>query len=140
MTEKASAALRALVQCRANYRCEYCLLHEADSGLPYEADHVVACKHGGETAEKNLAWTCFNCNRHKGTDLASIDPRTRKIVPLFNPRRHKWSAHFRLEGARIVPLTPQGRVTVFLLQLNRFDRLDVREDLICSERYPGKAP
>ena len=31
--------------------------------------------------------------------------------------------HFRLEGAVIEPLTAVGRVTEFLLQLNRFDRL-----------------
>jgi hypothetical protein len=43
---------------------------------------------------------------------------------------------FRLEGARIVPLTPEGRVAEFLLQLNRFDRLEIRELSMRQGRYP----
>jgi hypothetical protein len=29
-----------------------------------------------------------------------------------------WQAHFQLEGAEIIPLTAEGRVTVVILQLN----------------------
>ena len=37
---------------------------------------------------------------------------------LFNPRQQKWHDHFAVNGARIVGLTPTGRVTIALLQLN----------------------
>ena len=139
MSETIPAALRRLVQQRAGHRCEYCLLHEEDAGLPHEPDHVIARKHRGETTAGNLAWTCFNCNRCKGTDLASIDPETERIVRLFHPRKDAWRRHFRLEGARIVPRTAVGRVTEFLLQLNDPDRLDVRELAVQQGRYPPDA-
>jgi HNH endonuclease len=93
-------------------------------------DHVVAEKHGGQTEESNLALSCLLCNQHKGTDLTSIDPQTGQIAPLFHPRRDQWLDHFRLVGARIDPLTPAGRVTVRLLQLNHPDRLEERELLL----------
>ena len=66
--------LRRQVQERAQRRCEYCLIHEADMYYPYEADYVIAEKHGGPTSLENLAWACFYCNRFKGSDLASVDP------------------------------------------------------------------
>src|SRR5438105_3253306 len=81
---------------RAQGRCEYCLIHEADMYYPHEPDHVVAEKHGGPASLGNLAWACFYCNRFKGSDLASIDPTSNKVVFLFNPREQRWNRHFRL--------------------------------------------
>lgn len=80
MTRKFSVPerLRRQVQERAKGRCEYCLVHEADMYYPHEADHVIAEKHGGPTSLDNLAWACFYCNRFKGSDLASVDPTTKK--------------------------------------------------------------
>jgi hypothetical protein len=78
-------------------------------------DHIVAEKHRGTTTEDNLCFSCFDCNRHKGSDIASIDLDTGALTPLFYPRRDRWSEHFRLEGARIVPLTAVGRVTEYVL-------------------------
>ena len=136
MSDALPASLRTLVQRRASHRCEYCLLHEEDADLAHEPDHIIAIRHRGETHEANLAWACFACNRRKGSDLASIDPETGAIVRLFNPRLDEWTKHFRLEGARITPLSPEGRVTEFLLQLNRFDRVELRELAIQQRRYP----
>jgi hypothetical protein len=93
-------------------------------------------KHRGESHEGNLAWTCFYCNRHKGSDLASIDIETGRIVRLFNPRTDRWSRHFRLDGGVIVPLTARGRVTERLLQLNRSEYVQRREYLILAGSYP----
>ncbi|WP_437581836.1 HNH endonuclease signature motif containing protein [Sorangium sp. So ce887] len=42
----------------------------------HEVDHLVALKHGGATLPENLALSCVLCNKHKGTDLASIDGET----------------------------------------------------------------
>jgi hypothetical protein len=99
MSEDVPAAPRSLARDRANGRCEYCLLHEDDAWVPHEPDHIIARKHRGRTEEPNLAWTCFSCNRHKGTDVASVDEDTGRIVRLFHPRRDRWTKHFRLRGA-----------------------------------------
>jgi hypothetical protein len=136
MSELVSKELRELVRQRARLRCEYCLLHEEDARFPHEPDHIVACKHRGQTDASNLSWTCFACNRHKGSDLASINAETGRIVRLFHPRKDKWSKHFRLEGGVIVPLTPQARVTEFLLQFNWPERVLWRQLLIAADRYP----
>jgi len=74
-----------------------------------------------------LALTCWRCNRHKGTDLGSYDPETGEFSFLFNPRKQKWSEHFVSEEADIDGLTPEGRTTVKLLQLNGDERLSERK-------------
>lgn len=126
------ATLRAAVVERAGERCEYC--HKPQiSFYPHEVDHVVAVKHGGETTLDNLAFACFQCNRYKGSDLASIDPQSGAITPLFNPRTQHWADHFRLDGATIVPLTSEGRATVFLLRLNDPERIQERAVLNVKE-------
>ena len=136
MSDAVPTALRSLVRARAKNRCEYCLLHEEDSDLAHEPDHVIASKHRGRTREENLAWSCFECNRHKGSDVGSFDVESTSFVRLFNPRMDEWSNHFRLEGPYIVPLTPEARVTEFLLQLNDPDRVDTRGFLMAAGRYP----
>jgi hypothetical protein len=133
-------ALRRLVIDRANGCCEYCLLSQEDSFLPHEVDHIIAEKHQGTTIEDNLCLSCIDCNRHKGSDISSIDPDTGELTPLFHPRYDRWDDHFRLEGARIVPLTPAGRVTEYLLQMNSPEQLDKRAALIDLHRYPVPQP
>ena len=122
-----SAGLRRLVRTRAGERCEYCLIPESVSFAVHEIDHIVAEKHGGATDESNLALCCAVCNLHKGSDLSSIDPETGAVVVLFHPRRDIWIDHFRLAGGRVEPVTPIGRTTARLLQLNRPDRVEERE-------------
>jgi hypothetical protein len=136
MSSDVSPALRITVQDRARHRCEYCLLHEDDAWEPHEADHIIARKHSGLTELINLAWTCSICNRHKGSDIASIDEISGNVVRLFHPRRDSWARHFKLVRGRIVPRTSVGRVTAFLLQLNRPDRVRVREILHNNGLYP----
>ena len=136
MSADVPTALRAVIQSRALMRCEYCLLHEDDSWEPHEADHIIARKHRGQTILANLAWTCAVCNRHKGSDLASIDEETGRIVRLYQPRRDRWTRHFRLDGGRIISRTAVGRVTEYLLQLNRPDRVRNRHILAQKGLYP----
>jgi hypothetical protein len=124
------AALRRLVLARAEARCEYCRFPQAFGLLAFEVEHVVAEKHGGATTADNLALACPFCNRFKGTDLGSLDPETGGLVPFYNPRTQRWAEHFRLEGAEIVPLTAEGRVTVHILQFNEQDRVTERQQLI----------
>ena len=130
------APLRRLVRERANDCCEYCLLHERYTIKRHEIDHIEAEKHGGTTVADNLCLSCVECNRHKGSDIASRDLETGEIVAFFHPRHDKWSEHFSLDGSRIVPHTPQGRVTIRLLQLNAPHRMLERERLINLGRYP----
>ena len=114
---------------RAGERCEYCLLPAGVAFFPHEIDHVIAEKHGGVTAAENLAFTCWRCNRHKGSDLGSFDPHTHVFAFLFNPRTQQWSTHFVLHSEHIVGLTPEGRTTVNLLRLNGEERLAERRRL-----------
>ena len=84
------AALRRLVWERANGRCEYCLVHDDDVLLAHQPDHIIAEQHGGPTAAENLALACVHCNRRKGPNIASIDPDSGQLTPLFNPRTQIW--------------------------------------------------
>ena len=120
----------------ASRRCEYCLLDERCASKSHEIDHIIAEKHGGLTSIENLCSSCFDCNRHKGSDLCSLDTETHQIVALFHPRQHTWSDHFTLDGAMIRPLSAVGRVTVRLLQINRTDRLEERRLLRLYGQYP----
>ncbi len=124
------AALRRLVEERANRICEYCLLPANVAFFPHEVVLVVAEKHGGATEAANLAFTCWRCNRHKGTDLGSFDPDTGAFSLLFNPRTQHWAEHFTVQQARFIGLTPAGRTTIRLLQLNTRERIVERQHLI----------
>jgi hypothetical protein len=104
--------------------------------FPHEVDHVIAEKHGGTTVEANLAFTYWRCNRHKGTDLASIDPDTGAVCRLFDPRAQRWRDHFALREGVIVGLTPEGRATARLLQLNTDERVRERQRLLSLGHDP----
>jgi len=126
MASDIPADLRRLVAERAERCCEYCLLPEAFALRNHEPDHIVPRQHGGKTTAANLALACARCNRAKGPNLGSLDVETGELVRFFDPRRDAWSDHFRLDGAVIVPLTAQGRVTVKIFQLNQPHRIAER--------------
>jgi|SRR5579871_2818905 len=128
--------LRDLVYEQARGRCQYCLIHDEDSYKPHEVDHIVAEKHGGQTVAVNLCLSCFDCNRHKGSDLASLDPQSGEVVLLFHPQRDRWAEHFALNGGLIQPISPQGRATARLLQFNTSRRIAERSALTELGRYP----
>lgn len=129
-----SAALRRLVEERANHRCEYCLLPIKIAFFPHEVDHVIAEKHGGATNADNLAFACWRCNRYKGTDIGSFDPQTGAFSFLFNPRQQKWADNFTSEDFRFVGLTAEGRTTVKLLQLNSDERIAERQQWLAEDK------
>jgi len=131
-----SLALRREVRERAGQRCEYCLLAESQAFFPHEVDHLIAQKHGGETASGNLVFACFHCNRFKGSDISSLDGLAGQLVALFNPRTQKWAEHFRLQGGEIIPVTSVGRVTEKILRLNLPGRVKRRKKLIALGSYP----
>ena len=133
------ASLRQAVIERASGCCEYCRLSQDDHFLAHEIDHIIAEKHHGQTVSDNLCLSCFDCNRHKGSDVASVDPTTGEVVRLFHPRQDNWADHFTLDGAHIVPASPIGRVTVQLLQMNDSAQVAKRMELIETGRYPCNA-
>ena len=136
MTVYIPKPLRRLVKQRASGACEYCLIHQTFSMYSHEVDHIIATKHGGQTIAENLLLACFPCNRHKGSDLTSIDPQSQAITPLFNPRSQTWIEHFNHDNGYIQGLTATGRTTVFLLQINKPSRIQLRRTLTHQNLYP----
>jgi hypothetical protein len=129
------AALTRLVWQRAHGRCEYCHIPQGADDAPFEIDHVISRKHLGATIASNLCLSCYYCNSFKGSDLSTLDRKSRKLTPLFNPRRHKWSAHFRCDGPYVIGRTAIGRVTVALLRINDELRVELRKSLIAEGLY-----
>jgi len=131
-----SPALRRLVRERAGNCCEYCLINEDYNFLPFEIDHIISEKHNGETTAENLCWSCSTCNGYKGSDVASYDPVMGQLTRLYNPRMESWHTHFSLHDVEIVPQTPIGRVTTFILPFNSKERLQDRTGLLQLNVYP----
>ena len=132
-------SVRRFVRLRAGRRCEYCRLHESDQPfLSFHLEHIIAKKHHGSDHPDNLAWSCLECNAAKSSNLSGRDLMTGRVVVLFNPRRQRWSRHFEWEGARLVGLTPCGRATIDVLNINARHRIELRELLILGGVFPPK--
>lgn len=125
-----------LVWHRAQHRCEYCQMPQDLDDTSFEIDHIIARKHDGPTTARNLCLSCLFCNSHKGSNIAGIDGKSKKLATLFNPRRHKWSRHFRWNGPTLEGLTPIGRTTIHVLNINDPFRVALRETLIAEDLFP----
>jgi hypothetical protein len=123
MTGKARVprGLREVVARTAGYRCGYCRTPESIAGFRLSIEHIIPEAKGGQTVERNLWLACHACNEFKATRIEARDSVTRKRVKLWNPRRQEWLDHFSWseDGTEILALTPCGRATVGVLQLNR---------------------
>ena len=128
--------IRRFVALRASHHCEYCHVHQDDSFLAFEIDHIISLKHGGGNEIENLALTCPHCNQHKGSDLTTILENYDDIIVLFNPRKEEWTEHFDTQNGEIIGKTRIGKATIKLLQLNQPDLLISRQILSQSGRYP----
>jgi hypothetical protein len=137
MSSYVGVELRRYVASRASGSCEYCLIHESDTFLGCQVDHIISEKHGGATSPDNLAFACAVCNRAKGSDIASLAASTGELTRLFNPRVDRWEDHFELRGFRIHPKTPIGEATVRLLGFNVTERVLERQSLVAVGRYPA---
>jgi len=118
----------AAVAARAGHRCEYCRAPEALFNAPFEVEHIVPRSLGGRDTLDNLALACRSCNVHKSAAVGARDPRTGRLVTLFNPRVDEWNNHFRLRTTtgRIVGRTATGRATVRRLAINSPHQLRAR--------------
>jgi hypothetical protein len=97
--------------------------------IRFHIEHIVAQQHGGPDDADNLALSCGYCNHHKGPNIASLDPQTGTLVPLYHPRRDQWSDHFGWDDTVVVGKTPIGRATAELLGMNHWQRIELRENL-----------
>src|SRR5438094_7994540 len=112
------ARTRTEVRRRAQNTCEYCRLHQDDSPLAaLHLEHIIPKAHGGTDDLDNLALACIDCNLHKGTNLTGIDPETKEVAGLFNPRRQEWNDHFDLQGIYLIGKTAIGRTTIRVLNM-----------------------
>ena len=122
-------SLREVVRRRAGDACEYCRMPQAATPLiPFHVEHIVSRQHGGTDDPRGLALACDRCNAYKGPNLTSIDPDTRTVVALFSPRRDVWTDHFVVREGEILGLTPAGRATVRLLNMNSPRRVELRNE------------
>lgn len=130
-------ALRKMVRRRAGERCEYCGLPEAYAPVvPLHIEHIVPRKHRGKTRSFNLALACYHCNFHKQTDLVGIDVVTGERVSLFDPRRHRWDAHFQWDGVLLRGRTAIGRTTIEVLAMNDDEMIELRSMLLEEGPFP----
>jgi hypothetical protein len=123
-------------ECR--HRCSYCLMTEANTGIPMTVDHITPVSKGGETSPANLCLACYRCNEFKADQTEAEDPLTGEIVPLFNPRTQAWAEHFvwSPDGTRIIGLTAIGRATVVALQMNDALRVAARQRWVSVGWHP----
>jgi HNH endonuclease len=136
MSRYISDAIRQKVKERANYCCEYCLVHQEDFFLPFEIDHIISLRHDGKSVLNNLALSCGTCNRMKAADIGTYLDENLEFVRLFNPRIDTWNLHFEINRGEILPITLIAKATIKLLDLNNPDRIILRQLLITAKRYP----
>lgn len=100
--------------------------------LVFHVDHSIAKQHLDEISDdlELLAWACSECNYHKGPNLVSIDPESKESATLFSPRRDDWNAHFRVEHGMVIGLSPSGRATARLLNMNALRLVRLRRELV----------
>lgn len=116
---RVSAALRRQVTERDGRRCAYCR-SPLVVGIPMVVEHIVPLVAGGASVVENLCLSCYRRNEFKGPRQQAADPLDGQLALLFHPRKQRWGDHFAWadDGVTIRGLTPTGRATIALLQLN----------------------
>lgn len=138
---RVSEQLRARVAARAGDRCEYCLSPARYATQRLSVEHAAPRAKGGTSAFANLALSCQGCNNHKYNHTEVPDPVSGALVPLYNPRQHRWAEHFAwsADTLLIVGTSPTGRATVEALHLNRPGVVNLRHLLVAAGEHPPEA-
>lgn len=136
--QRVPAPLRRLVRQRALGYCEYCICPEFCATQLHSIEHIEPESLGGASDEANLALACQGCNGSKSAKTRSLDPVTRRQVPLFHPRHNDWHEHFAWSANQLylIGLTPTGRATIRALDLNRAGVIHLRQLLILNREHP----
>lgn len=103
-----------------------------------QIDHIQPVAKGGADSEDNLCLACELCNQYKWTQTKGRDPKTGKMLPLFNPHQQRWAEHFSwsADGTEIVGQTACGRATVEALRLNSTLAVLVRHNWVRAGWHP----
>lgn len=131
---------KRIVRERAKYLCEYCRSPMGFATHAFSIEHIVPVYKGGRAELDNLALACQGCNNFKYVKTEAHDPVSKKLVPLFHPRRHKWQDHFvwNHDSTKILGLTPTGRATIKALKLNRKRLMSLRTVLYAAGKHPPR--
>ena len=139
MARKAIARkVRRQVRDRAGDRCAYCRHPAGFSCAPFVCEHVLPRVRGAGSSAAELARACPACNGHKYAKIHNRDPQTGRTVPLFNPRRQRWSRPFAwsTDFLLIEGRTATGRATVEALHLNGPALVNLRRALRAVGEHP----
>ena len=130
--------LYPLVAQRARHRCEYCGAPEAIFNSAFEVEHITPTSQDGLDDPSNCALARRSCNSCKSDRTQGIDLNTGKLVRLFNPRRDRWSKHFRVDptSGAILGSTSIARATIATLQMNRPLQLAARQQWMLLGLFP----
>lgn len=136
-----TAEQKRAVADRAAECCEYCLSQARYSCDPFSTEHIIPRSAGGSGELSNLCFACQGCNNRKYTSTQAVDPVSGETVPLYHPRRDRWSDHFAWgsDFSEIVGLTPVARATIQKLQLNRPGVVNLRRILSAAGEHPPPA-
>lgn len=124
----------------AKNRCGFCLGEQKYILAWLEIEYIYPRAKGGKTVKENLWLACPFCNTFKGSQTHGTDPKTKRKVPLFNPRKQIWKNHFEFDpdGATIIGKTVCGRATVIALKINNELALETRKYWVSVGWYPPK--
>ena len=67
-----------------------------------------------------------DCNLSKLSNIAGRDPETIQITPLLHPRQDRWDDHLEFEGVYLLGKTAVGRTTIYVLNRNSEDQIELR--------------
>ena len=136
--KRVTAQQKRVVIERANGCCEYCYSQLCFTNHSFSIEHIIPKSQGGESDLDNLALSCQSCNNHKYTKTESVDPLSRRMIPLYHPRQHQWGDHFAWNDdcTLIIGLTPTGRATVEAVCLNKSGLINLRRILYAIGNHP----
>ena len=94
--------IRDAVRTRARFACEYCGVHETDSGDLLTIDHFRPVGKGGDDSLENLVYCFIRCNQYK----RDYWPEWPSAPMLWNPRQENGATHVvELDDGRMEAVT-----------------------------------
>ena len=138
MSQYISKAVREFVEFRAKHRCEYCQCRSDIALESFEIEHITPISLEGTNHPSNLSLSCRGCNSRKSNKIKAVDPKTKRISFLFNPRQQVWKEHFEWKQDFLIVngITAIGRTTVQALHINRIGVVNIRRLMIMGDLHP----